>query len=133
MEKLRPYLSTQEGFGNPKAQKKIAAAIEMLQNKATGDTPTPTLLVVKKGCIKRPTNCLSIPFAFAFSPQNALTLRLFSIILRCLFVCNIHNAPVPQSRTIKLSLRLGDFSSPFDSAVIKLHAVVTLPSTQRFC
>lgn len=39
MEKLRPYLSTQESFENPKAQKKISAAIEMLQHKATGDTP----------------------------------------------------------------------------------------------
>jgi hypothetical protein len=39
MEKLRPFLSSEKSFGDPKAQKTISAAIEMLQNKAMGDTP----------------------------------------------------------------------------------------------
>lgn len=39
MEKLRPYLATEESFRSPKAQKIIGASIEILQNKATGDAP----------------------------------------------------------------------------------------------
>ncbi len=38
-EKLRPYLSSEESFSNPKAQKAISASIAKLQNKAHDEMP----------------------------------------------------------------------------------------------